>query len=244
MVNMISANKDYTIYDIENLTYDQAKEMAIETLNIKGHDCFLVDFGGYFGKSILVFKNKRHIHYANDYELHNEWLVKEKGNEALKEYYIKKLNEILFTEDELLEHIKDYDEYTRKDHFIRDYWIMRYDYLSIFGIGDEAQREFDRQKKFYPFYDQFSFCYVKSEEIINEQAKYMSNIENEYRKFREDLDKFREMISYELANHEACITGEADDTLDALGYRWSDLTNKQVEIVKEELQKQVDSYYL
>ena len=64
MVNMISANKDYTIYDIENLTYDQAKEMAIETLNIKGHDCFLVDFGGYFGKSILVFKNKRHIHYA------------------------------------------------------------------------------------------------------------------------------------------------------------------------------------
>lgn len=244
MVNMISANKDYTIYDIENLTYDQAKEMAIETLNIKGHDCFLVDFGGYFGKSILVFKNKRHIHYANDYELHNEWLVKEKGNEALKEYYIKKLNEILFTEDELLEHIKDYDEYTRKDHFIRDYWIMRYDYLSIFGIGKEAQREFDRQKKFYPFYDQFSFCYVNDEEIINEQAKYMSNIENEYRKLREDLDKFREMISYELANHEACITGEADDTLDALGYRWSDLTNKQVEIVKEELQKQVDSYYL
>ena len=35
MVNMISANNDYTIYDIENLTYDQAKEMAIETLNIK-----------------------------------------------------------------------------------------------------------------------------------------------------------------------------------------------------------------
>ena len=101
-----------------------------------------------------------------------------------------------------------------------------------------------RQKKFYPFYDQFSFCYVKSEEIINEQSKYMSNIENEYRKLREDLDKFREMISYELANHEACITGVADDTLDALGYRWSDLTNKQVEIVKEELQKQVDSYYL
>ena len=47
---------DYTIYDIENLTYDNAKELAIETLNIKGHDCFLVDFGGYFGYSILVYK--------------------------------------------------------------------------------------------------------------------------------------------------------------------------------------------
>ena len=121
---------------------------------------------------------------------------------------------------------------------------MRYDYLSIFGIGDEAQREFDRQKEFYPFYDQFSFCYVNSKEIINEQAKYMNNIENEYKKLKEDLDKFREMICYELANHEACITGEADDTLYALGYKWDDLTDKQVEIVKEELQKQVDNYYL
>lgn len=234
---------DYTIYDIENLTYDQAKELAIETLNIKGHDCFLVDFCGYFGYSILVYKNKKHIYFANDYELHNRWLVKEKGKEALKQYYIEKLNNILFIEDELLEHIKDYDEYSRKNYFLRNYWIMRYDYLSIFGIGDEAQREFDRQKEFYPFYDQFSFCYVNSKEIINEQAKYMNNIENEYKKLKEDLDKFREMICYELANHEACITGEADDTFYALGYKWDDLTDKQKEIVNEELQKQVDNYY-
>ena len=235
---------DYTISDIENLTYDQAKEIAIETLNIKGHDCFLVDFGGYFGYSILVYKNKKHIYFADDYELHNKWLIKEKGKEALKEYYIKKLNEILFTEDELLKPVNDYDEYKRKDYFLRNYWIMRYDYLSIFGIGEEAQREFDRQKKFYPFYDQFSFCYVDDEEIINEQAKYMQNIENEYKKLKGDLEKFREMISCELANHEACITCEADDALGALGYRWEDLTDKQKKIVKEELQKQVDNYCL
>lgn len=234
---------DYTIYEIEKLTYDQAKEIAIETLNVKGHDCFLIDFVGYFGYSILVFKNKKHIRYANDYELHHGWLVKEKGKEALREYYVKKLNEILFTEAELLEPVKDYDEYKRKDYFIRNYWIMRYDYLSIFGIGKEACREFDKQKKFYPFYDQFSFCYVNDEEIINEQEKYINNIESEYEKLKEDLDKFREMISYELANHEACITGEADDTLDALGYRWDDLTDKQKKIVNEELQKQVDNYY-
>ena len=234
---------DYIIYDIENLTYEQVKEIAIETLNIKGHDCFLVDFVGYFGYSILVFKNKKHIHYANDYELHHEWLVKEKGKEALKPYYIEELNNKLFTENELMESIKDYDEYKQKDYFIRNYWIMRYDYLSIFGIGEEDQREFDRQKKFYPFYDQFSFCYVSDKEIINEQAKYMSNIENEYKNLKEDLDKFREMISCELANHEACITGEADDTLSALGYRWDDLTDKQKKIVNEELQKQVDNYY-
>lgn len=234
---------DYKIDDIENLTYDQAKELAIETLNIKGHDCFLVDFGGYFGYSILVYKNKKHIYFANDYELHHRWLVKEKGKEALKEYYVKKLNEILFTEDELLEPIEDYDEYKRKDHFLRNYWIMRYDYLSIFGIGDKAQKEFDRQKELYPVFNQYSFCYVKNVEIVKKQAKYMSYIKSEYKKIEEDLEKFREMISYELANHEACITGETGDTLDALGYKWDDLTDKQKEIVNEELQKQVDNYY-
>ena len=234
---------DYTIYDIENLTYDQAKKIAIEHLNIKDHDCFLVDFGGYFGYSILVFKNKRHIYFANDYELHNKYLVEEKGKAALRERYIEKLNEILFTKDELMEGIKDYDEYRRKDHFLRNYWIMRYDYLTVFAISKKDKEEFERQEKFYPVYDQFSFCYVKDKKIVNEQAKYMENIEKEYEKLKGNLDKFREMISYELANHEACITSEADDTLAALGYEWNDLTDEQKRIVKEELNKQVENYY-
>ena len=52
---------------IESLTYTEAAGMALEKLNIKGHDCFICDLGGNFGYSILVFKNGKHIYYANDY---------------------------------------------------------------------------------------------------------------------------------------------------------------------------------
>lgn len=46
-----------TITDIESLTYEQAKEIAIEMIMIKDHDCFFADLGENFGYSVLVFKN-------------------------------------------------------------------------------------------------------------------------------------------------------------------------------------------
>ena len=67
-----------TITDIESLTYEQAKEIAIEMIMIKDHDCFFADLGENFGYSVLVFKNGRHIYFANDYELHHGYMVKGK----------------------------------------------------------------------------------------------------------------------------------------------------------------------
>ena len=61
---------EYTIKDIEALTEAEAKALALETLEVKGHTLYLVDFGGYFGYSCMVFKNDHHIYYANDYEIH------------------------------------------------------------------------------------------------------------------------------------------------------------------------------
>ena len=60
-----------TITDIESLTYEQAKEIAIEMIMIKDHDCFFADLGENFGYYVLVVKNGRHIYFANDYELHD-----------------------------------------------------------------------------------------------------------------------------------------------------------------------------
>ena len=58
---------------IESLTIreveDMRKEGKAELIIIKGHACYLVDLKGYFGYSVLVFKNNHHIHYANDYQL-------------------------------------------------------------------------------------------------------------------------------------------------------------------------------
>lgn len=55
-------------------------------------------------------------------------------------------------------------------------------------------------------------------------------------------ETFREMISSELANHEACITCDYTDALESLGLNFNKLTESQQKIVKEELGKQINAY--
>lgn len=228
---------------IENLTYIQAKGMAIEEMEIKGHECFFVDLGDAFGYSILVFKNERHIYYANDYELHHHWMVEEKGRDALRDFYINEMNNKLFTDEELFGDIKSYDEYSRKNYFLRNYWIMRYDYVSAFYIGDSQKKEIEKKKKKYPHYNPVCFCYVNDENIVKDAIKYSLYLEEAYENLKANDDTFREMIRSELENHEACITCTAEDALDALGLSYSDLTDEQKHIVKQELDKQIENYY-
>ena len=236
--------KNMGITEIENLTYEEAATIALEHLTIKNHDCFLIDFSGYFGYSILVFKNGKHIYHANDYELHHRWLVKEKGRDALREYYIKEMNEKLFTDAEMMEEPSSYDEYEKKNHFLRNYYIMRYDHESIFFIGTDAERE-ERKKRIeknYPFYNPVSFCYVAEPEIINIQKKYLEILQNAYERLQNNLEVFREMVRKELANHEACITYDYTDALGALGMKFEELTEEKQKIVKEELKRQIENY--
>lgn len=234
--------KNYNIDDIRALTIEEARQMALETMEIKEHECFFVDFKGYFGYSVLVFKNGKHIHYADDFELHHAYIVKENGKEALKQWYIETLNRKLYTDAELLEEIKSYDEYKKKDHFLRNYYIMRYDYVSIFGIGKEAKKKFDEARKTYTIYNPVSFCYVKDKSIVDTQAKYLNYLKKAYNRLKDNTETFRGMVSHELANHEACITCDYKDALDALGMRFEDLTEEKQEIVKEELSKQIHAY--
>ena len=77
--------RDFTISEIENLTYAQASEMAIETMEIKEHEIFFVNLGKYFGYSYLVFKNGKHIHYTNYYQLHCGHIVTKSGLEGLRD---------------------------------------------------------------------------------------------------------------------------------------------------------------
>ena len=236
--------KEMNIRDIEKLTYEEAKRYALESMTIKDHDCFLVDFSGYFGYSILVFKNGKHIYHANDYELHHHHLVKEKGRDALREYYIKEMNGKLYTEAEMMEESSSYDEYEKKNHFLRNYYIMRYDYESIFFIRTDKEREKRNRKieKKYPYYNPVSFCHVSDPEIINTQKKYLAILQNAYKHLQNNLEVFREMVRKELANHEACITCDYTDALDALGLTFEKLTDEKQKIVKEELRKQIESY--
>lgn len=231
-----------TITKICELTYEEAKRIAIEVMEIKGHDCIFTDFDDAFGYSVLVFKNGRHIHFANDYELHHSYIVDDQGREELRKYYINEMKNKLYTDAELLEEIKSYDEYRKKNNFLRNYWIMRYEYLSIFGIGEEAKREFDSKKSKFPFYNPVSFCYVADAKIVETQKEYSEHLEVSYKSLKENNDAFREMIKYELANHEACITYDYTDALQELGYTWEMLTDEQRKITLEELKKQCKWY--
>lgn len=236
--------KEMNIKEIESLTYDEAAALALENLTIKDHDCFFVDFEGYFGYSILVFKNEKHIYYVNDYELHHRHLVKEKGRDALREYYIKEMNGKLYTDAEMMEEPSSYDEYEKKNHFLRNYYIMRYDHESIFFIGTDAEREKRKKRieKNYPYYNPVSFCYVSDRRIIEIQREYLRILQNAYERLQNDLGVFREMVRKELANHEACITYDYTDALSALGLTFEELSEERQKIVKEELKKQIESY--
>ena len=212
-------------------------------MEIKEHKCIFVDFNdNRFGYSVLVFKNGKHIYYANDYELHHGYTVKEQGKEGLRNYYIKEMSNRLYTDTELTENITSYDEYKKKDYFLRNYWIMRYSYLSVWMIGKEAEREFDSKKPDFPFYSPVSFCYLADAKIVETQKKYFRHLEMAYKLLKKNDDVFREMISYELANHEACVTCDCTDALEALGYKWDDLTEQQQVITKQELEKQISKY--
>ena len=234
--------KEFDIEMIKELTFEDAKELAIESMEIKEHECFFVDFGGYFGYSVLVFKDRKHVYYADDFELHHTYKVKESGKEALKQWYIKSLNRKLFTDIELMETVINYDEYERKNYFLRNYYIMRFDYISIFGIGEEAKKAFEEARKIYTVYNPVSFCYVKDKNIVDTQTKILKHLKKSFNDLKKNDETFREMISSELANHEACITCDYTEALDSLGLNFNKLTESQQKIVKEELRKQINAY--
>lgn len=229
-----------TIREIEALTLDQVegmkKEGKADLLNIKNHSCYLVDLGEYFGYSALIFKNNHHIYYANDYQLHH----RTKTIEELKEWYTETLNNKLFTESELMENIYSYDEYNRKGYYIRNYWIMQYDYISAFYIG-KLEKELQEAKEKMIFCPT-CFCYVEDKNIVHNASSFIRHIEESFANVKENDDIFRKMVSCELANHEACITCDYSDALEALGLKFEGLTEGQKHIVREELKEQIENY--
>ena len=62
------------IREIENLTFEEVEKFRengiAEKIAVKEHNCYFMDLGEYFGYSVLVFKNNRHIYYVNNYQLH------------------------------------------------------------------------------------------------------------------------------------------------------------------------------
>ncbi len=234
----MAETKEYRIKDIESLTEADARKLAKTAFTLcKDHELMFIDFGGYFGFSCVVFRNGRQIRYANEYELH--WRHMELSTDELRGEYIKAMRKKLFTDAELMEPVKDYGEYRRKDYFLRNYWIMQYDYASCFFIGSEKERA-ERKKSLeeYEYFNSVSFCYMKDKDARDRQFEMYKHLKAEHERLMNTESYFREAVATELSNHEAGYTGEYEEGLNALGLKYEDLDIWRQRIVRKELEKQ------
>lgn len=200
------AEKSYNIDNIQALTEAEAEALALEKLDIKNHNIYLVDFGGYFGYSCLVFKNGRHLYYANDYALHHS----RKNRDELREWYMTRMENILFTPEELASPLKDYSDYQRRFSYLRDHYGMLEDHVSIFGRG-----ECDTSGMYF---DPVSFAYYTNREFVREHIALSERLETVKNDVRNNFEYQKSAFKYEMANHEYHINWQADfDTLGAFG---------------------------
>ena len=196
-----------TIDEIEALTESDAKKMAEEIVRIKDHTVYLVDLGEYFGYSALVFRDGRHIYFANDYALHYPHFKK---REELRRFYEKEMDRKLFTDGELTLPSQDYGESAAKEYFLRNYYPMRREHQSIF-----AQKRlpwFDETKPYgTAVYSGICFCYFKPED-----KEFAEHIEMLFAKMSEannplrDYEHAKSAFLYEMYNHEYPINAQGD----------------------------------
>lgn len=174
-------------------------------------------FGGFdeYGYSCLVFKDGHHVHYANDYQLHHS----NKNPKELRAYYAEKLGRILFADEEIGEPLSDYDEYKRKEYFLRNYYIMRVDYLSMFGCRKTKEEiaAYNRKKAKMHF-DPVGFAYVKDPEFVKRHLLLFNKLVEAKLKTDMDYEYQKTAFLTEMYNHEYGINWQADfDTLSAFG---------------------------
>lgn len=198
--------EEYTIRDIEALTEAQAEEMAIEATEIKGHQIYFVDFGGYFGYSVLAFADGHYIKYANDYELHHKGMSRDK----LRDFYFRSLGNKLFTDEELGA-VTSYEDKKAKEYYIRNYYGMRRDHISMFFCGPDEEREKLRKKTetmifssvFMAYYDKKDADFVKSgKELLAMLEKAEPQNDN--------AEYWKGAFLREMFNHEYGINWQAD----------------------------------
>ena len=206
--------EESTIRDIEALTETQAAAMAIESVTVKGHQVYFVDFGGYFGYSALVFADGHYIKYANDYELHHQG----KSRDELREFYLDSLSKKLFTPEEM-KTVSDYQDKKAKEYYIRNYYGLRRDRISMFFCGPDKEREKLRKKTenmifspvFMAYYDKKDADFVKhGENLISTLEKAEPQ--------KDTAEYWNGAFLHEMFNHEYGINWQADfDVCSAFG---------------------------
>lgn len=200
-------NTEMTIDEIQALDETTVRAMAIEALEIKGHNVYLADLGKWFGYSALVFADGRHIYHANDYALHHP----NKDNAELREWYIESMKRKLFTEDEIKTPSNDYGERQAKEHYLHNYYPMRREYQSVFRSSDDDVADWFKSDKESAVHSAIAFAYFRPEdrafvEHLNELYKAFTACNNPLR----DYERAKDAFKYEMFNHEYPINWQGD----------------------------------
>lgn len=202
--------------DIEHISEDWARELADEVLNIKGFNCYLLDIGGAYGYSILVYKNNHHIYYADDYQLHHP----SKTVDELRAWYIETLNHKLYTDDEIISPLKDYDDYTSKSYFLSNYYGMQEDYVSAFYIvTPESKAEHDKAIE-GKIYNPVCYSYYDEDkaDFITHHIELKKQLEQQKKQMQNDFEYMKQAFLSEMWNHEYGYNWQADyDVLSCFG---------------------------
>ncbi len=198
------------------VTEQEAKEAATEIATIKGFTVYFCETG--LGYSALVFKNGHHIRYADEYGIHYNYL-KDATDEMLKERFIEKLNNKLYTEEELAEPIKTYDEYTSKRYFLINYYHLQVDYISMFHDGSTEEKEAAYKKSVEGMCaDPVGYCYISDEEFVKKHIALFNTLIKAKANTENDFEYQKQAFISEMYNHEYAYSGDPDyETLMAFG---------------------------
>ncbi len=227
-----------------NLTYDEIRElseteaakMAIEHVDIKGYNVYFIRFDAPRGFSYLVYKNGHQI--IDDFANIHAHTLKEEGLTGLRKLYINSISNKLYTEEELAEPIKSYDDYNSKSYFLRNYYHKSMDHISmfrIFGDDEEADRKFEEKVKTM-LKNPVGFCYMEkgNEDFIKHQVKLLKDLNAQKVNAANNYEYQKSAFLYEMYNHEYAINWQADwDVLSVFG-------NVTYQRVNERLDKYFD----
>lgn len=200
MAQTLMERIDLTIDDIEGWNADFIASIGGEHIDVKGHDVYLVDLGGYWGYSALVCADGRHIKYADDYELHH----RNKTREELRDWYVESMNAKLFTEEEIVQPSDDYHERQAKVGYLVNYYSYRRECWHFIG---ERPSWYDDGVTCCPG------CYIM---YRREDEDFARHIQELYWSFKAANDPLRDYehaykaFLYEMYNHEYAISWQGD----------------------------------
>lgn len=212
-----STMKVWNIDTIQALDERGAQEIALETMQIKGHSVYFTDFGGNFKYSALVFADGRHMYYANEYELHYTHMGY--SRQTLRERFIDKLNGKLFTEAEITGTITDYGEFRRKADYLHNLYGMRREHISIFGIcPSDAEREAYKVRTAAMTYDPICFAYFDDAAFVEHHIALHKALTDTWQARQSDYEVIKSAFVHEMYNHEYAINWQGDwDVLSCWG---------------------------